>query len=496
MRVSASSRSLITMLCLMAALLLSACGGSSGGDVTATATQPETGDVTFTREPATFRVDGDTGSDSHSIALAMVGGGGPWQSIQHALDQARPGDTIQVLRAEQPYSGARSASVVDPAGIILNTSGEAGLSITLEGVPDAQGRRPVIDQGRTVPDDVAPVAGLLLNCVSHVTVRGFEIRHANDAGITTSLSGCEHQGLAIEDNIVYEITGVGYVAGIRLVQTRNSLVRGNRLHGITVSPTLTVDDPPRLVNSTVPTENNRIEHNDIGNLAVAVHIRGRGAQPLSVHSVEKNRIHNVETGLLLTADTARPAAINNTTFTGNLVYDVDLASDEGHAVDVQLGLSGIQSSGLNIALNTLVNIDQPLRLAGMADVRILENILTSADSDLLLSIAPQTPDIVNRFAFIDNNLYFGNAATSWTLASGGAPETRFLSLPAWRQAFSAITHPELLADPDLLSLETDPLFIDPTQADFSLLIDSPATTLGSNGGQIGAYFDGDEPGVR
>lgn len=474
---------------------LAGCGGSSGGDVTATPTGPKHDDTAAAREPAVFVVDGDTGSDSNTVAQARVGGGGPWRTIQHALDQAQPGDTIQVLRAAQPYSGSRGANAVDPAAIVFSRSGQAGLPITLEAVPDAAGNRPVIDQARRAADDTAPVAGLLLDCVSHVTIRGFEIRHANDAGITTSLSGCVHQGLRIENNQVHDISGVGYVAAIRLVHTRDSEVRGNRLHNITLSPTLTVNDPPRWVNSTVATQNNLIEHNDIDQVAVAVHIRGRGNLPMRGHSVTKNRIHAVETGLLLTADSHSPAAINDTAFTGNLVYDVDLASDEGRAVDVQLGSSTMQSSGLNISLNTLDNIDQPLRLAGMDNLSIKENILTETDSDLLLSVAPQTSGIINRFAVIDHNLYFNNAAVSWTLGSGGMSEQRYLSLTAWRQAFSATAHPDVSADPDLLSLQTDPQFTDADNGDFSLLITSPARTLGSGGGEIGAYYDGIAPGV-
>lgn len=208
----------VPVLYLSMFVVLSACDVSSGGDVTATPIQPVGEGTPTTREPATFIVDGDKGSDSNSVADAMAGAGGPWQSIQYALDQAQPGDTIQVLRAAQPYSSSRAASSVDPTGIVISTSGEPGLPITLAGVADANGDRPVIDQGRVEPDDTAPVAGLLLNCVNHVSVTGFEIRHANDAGITTSLSGCGHEGLTIEDNLIHDITGVGYVAAIRLVQ--------------------------------------------------------------------------------------------------------------------------------------------------------------------------------------------------------------------------------------------------------------------------------------
>ena len=175
------------ILCLMTVLLLSACGESSGGKVTATSSQLEDGNTAPRQKPATFIVDADTGSDSNTVAQAMANGGGPWQSIQHALDQAIPGDTIQVLAASQPYSGVRSASAVDPAGIVFDTSGEAGLPVTLEGIANAEGQLPIIDQGRTVADDVTPVTGLQLSCVSYGTVRGFEIRHPNDAGIATLL---------------------------------------------------------------------------------------------------------------------------------------------------------------------------------------------------------------------------------------------------------------------------------------------------------------------
>lgn len=480
---------------LLSAWLLTACLGSSGGDSNETATRTGANNAGFTRSPATLLVDGDIGSDANTVAQATVGGGGPWKSIQHALDQAQPGDVIQVQWSPQPYAGVRSASAVDPAGIVIDVSGEPGLTITLEGVPDFMGRRPVIDQGRTAPDDTSPVAGLLLSCVSHVTVRGFEILQVNDAGITTSLSGCGHENLTIEDNVIHDVTGVGYVAGIRLVQTRNSLVRGNEVRDIVASTTLTVSDPLRLVSSTVPTEDNVVEWNDIDNVAVAVHIRGRGTQALSDHRVARNRIHDVETGLLLTADTAQPASIDDTTFRGNLIFDADLASDEGRAVDAQLGTSGVQSNGLDIALNTVVNVDQPVRLAGVTGVRAQENILVNADVELLVSVAPQSPGILNGFDFIDNNLYFDNAAMAWTLAGGGPSEVRFLSLATWRQASSVTVHPDLVSDPDLLAVVSDPLFNNPALGDFSLPINSPARILGLGGGQIGAYFDDTAPGA-
>lgn len=487
---------MVTLMALLfSAMLLSGCGRSTGGDATATPTEPNNGNTNQSRGPATFIVDADNGSDNNSITQATLNGGAPWQSIQHALDQAQAGDTIRVVRTAQAYSGTRKAGAVDPAGIVFDNSGEPGSPITLEGIADINGDLPVIDQGRMSPDATAPVAGLLLNCVSHVTIRGFEIRHSNDAGITTSLSGCDHQGLTIENNVVHDISGVGYVAGIRLVQTRDSLVRGNHLYNITVSPTLSVADQSRLVDANTATENNRIEHNDINNTDVAVHIRGRGTQALSNHIVEKNRIYAVQTGLLLTADSNQPAAINNTSFNANLVYDVDLASDEARAVDAQLAQSPLQSSGLTIALNTLVNVDQPIRTATINNVHMQENIITDSDGELLLSVAPQTLNTNNQFAFIEHNLYFNNATTSWTLARGGAEETRFLTLPDWQLAFSNTAHQELIADPDVLSSTSDPQFTDPVTHDYSLMITSPARTLGASGGQIGAYFNEIAPGV-
>ena len=480
---------------LFATVLLASCGGSSGGDVTATPSTLTSTDPSTSRDPDTFVVDNQTGSDTNTFAEAALSGGGAWQSLQFALDQAQPGDVIQVMHTGQAYSGTMTSSAVDPAAIVISVSGEPGLPVIIEGVPDAGGNLPVIDQGRTSPDADSPVAGLLLDCVDHVIIRNFEIRNSNDAGITTSLSGCDHQNITVENNHIHSITGIGYVAGIRLIQTRDSLVQGNRLHDITTSTTLTTEDPAALVTPASATSNIRLAQNDIGDVDVAVHIRGRGAQALDGITVENNTMHGIETGMLITADAAQPAAVNNTTFTSNLVLDAELPSDEGRAVDVQLGTSTVQSDALDISSNTLVNVDQPVRTAGMTALVILENIITGSDADLLISVNPITPTIDNGFASIDNNLFFDNATTSWTLANGGADENRYLSLPSWQQAFSVSSHPELTADPDSLSLQADPEFTDPTQHDFSLSITSPARTLGTSGGEIGAYSDGVTPGA-
>jgi hypothetical protein len=183
-------RNLVFSICTI--LALTACTSQP----TVTVEPPTTVEpATATSLPATsgqvdagFYVSAE-GDDAHDGSEAA-----PWQHIQFALDQARPGDTVYVMKGE--YNEM----------VTFNTSGSAdGGYITLQ---NYAGQKPVIDgTGLTLEGEPGLV---VIENISYIKLSGFEIRNLKadgdpeifPAGIWIRGSG-DH--IEIRNNVVHHI---------------------------------------------------------------------------------------------------------------------------------------------------------------------------------------------------------------------------------------------------------------------------------------------------
>ena len=182
-RIINRSAAFLIALLITLTLILSGCGGSvSGGEQTILTSGTDV-------SGATFQVNNIYGSD------AANGTDEPFQSLQYALNQLRPGDRLIVQDSGQPYN---VSDIVDEAfdangdmlktlrGFKLTTSGTEALPIIIEG--ESTGR-PIIDQQQLSSLSGDATLGLLLDCVNHIVIRNFEIRNVNEAGISSATKG-------------------------------------------------------------------------------------------------------------------------------------------------------------------------------------------------------------------------------------------------------------------------------------------------------------------
>ena len=169
---------------ILPAVILSGCGGdvSGGAQTVVNSGGPVTGARLFVNN-----VSGDDTNDGITL---------PFQSLQYALDQLRPGDVLVVQHNEgQPYHTDNIIKQIYNAdGVLLKTlrgyrvtnSGTISAPIIIEGDITS---RPVINQQQesfaSNRNDIT--LGLLLDCVSHIIVRNIEITKVNEAGISLSL---------------------------------------------------------------------------------------------------------------------------------------------------------------------------------------------------------------------------------------------------------------------------------------------------------------------
>lgn len=176
-------------------------------------TQPST----TTAPPATTRPTSTTAPSPSTTAQVAASGvihvragssgdGSPERplgSIRDAIARVRPGETVLVHGGTYP-------------GFEITKSGRAGAWITVEAV-----------SGERVLIDPANYAGISMENVSFVEVRGFEVRgHNNSSGAGIRMANGAHS-IRVIGNHVYDFPG----NGIEAVEAGGVEIRNNRVHG-------------------------------------------------------------------------------------------------------------------------------------------------------------------------------------------------------------------------------------------------------------------------
>lgn len=484
-------RKIFWILTLPLFILLSSCGGggASGGEQTEFSPV-----VDFSG--GTFRVNNIEGSD-----LAN-GSDQAFQTLQHAFDQLRPGDTLIIEQTVQPYS---SAAVIkeerDFLGVVIKTlrgfqlsqSGTADFPIVIEG----RGvNPPVIDQGRSSSSSNEAFLGILLDCVSHVTIRNLEIRNVNEAGISSAFDGvCETNDVVIENNNIHHVYGEKYVGGIRMMGVNNLVARDNYIHDIFSNQTA---EAKLFVNNDRGLSGIVIEGNTIDQVVTGVAINNQGIGAGSYTSNPEELID----GLQITDnifDTVGQAVALRTEIVDNTITDelntgafnhIDIYGNIVHLASnvlvASLGNSEYQSNNVCIFNNTFVDVvDEGFDISGVTNLQNFNNIFSSPFSEILITRSPSNPLLRNSIAYSDNNLFTNFTQLSWVLDNRGSAETSYPNLLSWQMAE---THPELSINPDQFALLIDPVFINELDQNFNLSAGSPAIGTGRFGMSIGADF--------
>ena len=473
---------------ILPAVILSGCGGDvSGGEQTVLSSGgPASGGRLFVNN-----VDGDDDNDGIDK---------PFKSLQYALDQLRPGDVLVVQNSGQPYKSNSLISETYDAnghllktisGFRLRTSGTASKPITIEGDPTLP---PIIDQEQ---DEFASgsntALGLLLDCVSHVVVRNIEVTRVNEAGISSSIRGdCETNNITLEGNRIHHVYGEKYVGGIRLMGVNDVIIQNNSISNIFSQE---ASEDHEFSKEGRGLSNIIIDGNTFTSLhsGIVINAQGLGNSNYSLNADESvtnlqiqnnnfmqvklpvnfhNRINDdsandeIKTGLFSSVDVS-----------GNLFYDVEESS-----ILIKLGDSEYQSESFCIFNNNFIDTAlTAIDISGVQGVEIYNNIFVKPGSHILATRSPEEP-ITNSINFIDYNFFWEVVNLTWLLDAGGDSETLFSGLSSWQADKS---HPQVTTEPDIASLNANPVFVDPLNNDFRLSDASPAILAGREGVSVG-----------
>lgn len=402
----------------------------------------------------------------------------PWLTIQKAADTLKEGETVYVKEGiYTELTGGRG----NYNGIIPRNSGTTGNPITYEAYPDHVA---VIDQ-RGVG------MGFYINDgVSHITIRGFEIRNAFSGGVRTenqSIPRSEH--IVIEENYIHHITGPwGHnVGGVRIDLCYKCVVRNNTIHDISI-----LSDPQtnsagihsyRMSYATI--ENNKIWNSYNGIFFKQAHFDGEPGG-----TIQRNVFHNVSEGIRLTPQGSGFPGHQEIHIKENIFYNFS------RGIRVLTGETSTKSSGLYISNNTFddgvpyVGTSTPecFVINGYTNVQIWNNICT-------VEVPIETHHLTAGFNFttnityMDHNLYHNYKTFRLdrygTYLDPIIPYLTFSSIDNWTaQATNSDT---ISVIPDTKTTTLPPQFVDWAARDYRLQASSPALGKGRDGENIGAY---------
>ena len=442
----------------------------------------------ITRHVATTGDDDDDGSWQS-----------PWRHVQHAVDNANPGDTVCV----------RGGSYNEVVTLRQGGTPDAG-DLVLRSVP---GETATIDgSGLDVPDGQWGL--ITLQDVSHVVVRGFEI-----ANFTTSSTADVPIGLYVTgagssirllDNHIHDIrtTASGCAAnafGLKVDGTRASasindlVIAGNELDHLVLgcSESLTLDGN---------VENWRVDGNivhDTNNIGIAaIGFEGIAPEPAldqardgiivgnTVHTIssfgnpaygneysadgiyvdggtriviERNLVHHVDIGIEVASEHAGRSS-SHVIVRSNLIHSGNSTGISIGGYDASVG----GSEYVKIVGNTLMRNDGAE--TGSGEFQIQYHAGNNLFANNIVHAGPQGL-LVNDWtgnspapASLDTNLYYADGANANWVWSG----VEYTAFATYRTASAQ----------DARSMAADPLFLDPSLADLRVSPMSPAVGAG------------------
>ena len=455
----------------------------------------------FGQSNASFYVS-TAGDDSNPGTQAA-----PWRTIQHAVDKAHPGSTVNVR-------GGVYEELVS-----INASGNSSDGfITFKSYP---GETAILDATRFTPSGRSGI--LTIHNQSYVRIEGFEIRNFHTAehrltplGISVTGAGSH---IELLKNNVHHIEqtfngrdapgrgGNGF--GIAVYGTdpktpiTDLIVDGNEVHHLKTgsSESLVVNGNVtnfRITHNVVQ-DNNNIGIDVIGfertapdpavdqardgvvseNLVYNITSRGNPAYGNDQSSdgiyvdggtrvlIERNVIHDVDFGIELASE-HKDRATSYITARNNLIYHCNTAGVSIGGYAPERG----HTDHCTVVNNTLYDNDTAATGAGefqmqwnMAD-DIFENNIVHAGSRCLIAVNKSKVDRKNPPAIVDHNLYYcesGAKASKW-MESGDS----LTGFEAYVQSTGNDAH----------SSFSDPRFINLSDKDFHLKSDSPAIGAG------------------
>ena len=400
---------------------------------------------------ATYYVDKNHSSSSDNNAGTEAS---PWKTIQKAANTMSAGDTVYVKAGvyTELYSGTPSTDVT---AIKPQNSGTASNPIVYSAFP---GDSVIIDQQRQG-------SGFFIENKNYIHIIGFEIRNTWGSGVSTLTSAV---GIVVDSNYIHDIDGVGgsNVGGVRLDDARQSTVRNNVIHKVTVGGE---DNGNAAGIHGYRMEDILVENNLIYDCFNGIfHKLSTGNTGLLV---KNNIIHSVTEGIHYDIQGGGSPAHFNQRVTQNVFYDVDSLLFMNAA-----GANGV-NDGFHVWNNTFDGFNNGVAFLNSRNVNIYNNIFYGSSSSLFKTIIAQgdAPNTV-----IDYNNYFN--AEEYVVDLYKSSEASYNSLAGWRSGENFDTNGNAV----------DPKFIARASRNYKLAGDSPLLTAGQGGVAMGAYPTGNE----
>lgn len=469
----------ILLISLIPILLIGCDGKVRGGTQTIIEDQIDVSGVTL-------RVNNFSGSDdADGIEV-------PYRSLQFALNQLRPGDTLLIERGAGPYKYSNLDNPQDlirsKQGFKLSVSGSPQLPITIKG--DSELKSIIDQEGQSI--------GLFLDCVSNVIIQNLEIRDTVNAGISSAIhGGCETSNVTIEDNLIHDVVGYRFVGGVRMMGVSDLIIRNNEIENIfqdnsQLEPNFNFIDWGKGVS------NLTIEGNIISLVDTGVIINAQGfvdnilfadnEEVVSSLKISENIFRSLEDATSLKSNISSTTAnsifkvsnFRNVEFKFNIFDDIS-----NKAIFVDSGDALFQSEKFCVFNNTFVNSSSSfLDISGVSNLEIYNNVFDDSNIIVLKTNATGNTELINSITYSNYNFYSNSSILSWELDFSGPSYEIFPALSQWQSA----SRQDLINNPDNNSLLSIPVFIDTENDDYRLSSTTPTSILGRDDMVIGYNF--------